>query len=242
MILPLLLFVTALLLSLAIAPSTIAQLPGGKIAFSSDRDGNREIYVMNADGTSQVRLTNNISFDDVPEWSPDGKKIAFLSYRGDGTWAVFVMNHDGSGRREVTQVNVPNLSEHISWSPDGRHIAFQSVENGTEKIFVVNSDGTGRQAITNGSYPSWSPDGSKILFSTGNALYTIRPDGSDLQLVLRTDPTRDIYNVHEPGWSPDGQNIIFGVADSWDFISIFTARSYVSDIMLLSRGQSICLA
>src|SRR5437588_4855484 len=63
----------------------------GKIAFTSDRDGNREIYVMNADGTNQFRLTNNSVVDDHPNWSPDGTKIAFVSQRPSGGFAIFTM-------------------------------------------------------------------------------------------------------------------------------------------------------
>ncbi len=90
------------------ALTTFAQKPmlraNGKIAFTSTRDGNREIYTMNADGTNQVRLTNNNIIDDHPKWSPDGKKIAFLSQNSSGAFAIFVMNHDGSGKTEITPV------------------------------------------------------------------------------------------------------------------------------------------
>ncbi len=239
--LPLLLFVSAFLLSLAGVPSTMAQQPDGKIAFSSDRDApNREIYVMNADGTNQVRLTNNVIFDDFPEWSPDGQKIAFLSFRTGGGLAIFTMNKDGTGRTEVTPVNAANLNTSISWSPDGGRIAFQSFENGNDSIVVVNTDGTDRRSIANGACPSWSPDGSKILFSTGNTISTIRLDGSDLQLVVTTvttEPTLGIYNLWEPAWSPDGNQIIFGGTDSaFDSLIIFTARSDGSDIRWVAGG------
>ena len=75
---------------------------GKRIAFSSNRDGNLEIYVMNADGSQQTRLTNNSSFDDYPAWSPDGKRIAFTSYR-DRKYEIYVMNADGSGMRQLTE-------------------------------------------------------------------------------------------------------------------------------------------
>jgi TolB protein len=75
---------------------------GRKIAFVSDRTGNSEVYVMNADGTGQRNLTRNPAFDADPTWSPDARKIAFASNR-DGKYGVYVMNADGSGQRRVAQ-------------------------------------------------------------------------------------------------------------------------------------------
>src|SRR5215204_7094858 len=74
----------------------------GKIAFTSDRDGNTEIYVMDADGTNQTRITNNNIVDDHPMWSPDGMKLAFVSQREAGGFAIFQMNVDGTNRNEIT--------------------------------------------------------------------------------------------------------------------------------------------
>ena len=81
-----------------------AAFPGtnGKIAFESNRDGNEEIYVMNADGTNQTNLTNNAARDYVPAWSPDGSKIAFGSTR-DGNDEIYVMNADGSGQVNLNE-------------------------------------------------------------------------------------------------------------------------------------------
>jgi len=85
-----------------------------KIAFVSDRDGNWEIYVMNADGSEQKRLTNNHAYDWFPSWSPDGKKIVFTSVR-DGNWEIYVMNVDGSEQTNLT--NNPASDYSPSWSP-----------------------------------------------------------------------------------------------------------------------------
>ena len=73
---------------------------GRKIAFASERDGNSEIYLMNADGSGQRSLTRNLAYDGDPAWSPDGQKITFVSNR-DGRYAVYVMNADGSGQRSL---------------------------------------------------------------------------------------------------------------------------------------------
>ena len=98
-----------------------------KIVFASYRDGNHEIYVMNADGSNQTRLTNDPSFDMAPSWSPDGKKIAFYSLRNDvppekdERWwyemnaEIYVMNADGSEQKNIT--NNPAYDGYPFWSP-----------------------------------------------------------------------------------------------------------------------------
>jgi len=79
-----------------------AQAPQqAQIAFQSNRDGNQEIYVMDADGKNQRRLTNNPAEDGYPAWSPDGQRIAFGTYR-DGNWEVYVMDADGENPRNLT--------------------------------------------------------------------------------------------------------------------------------------------
>ena len=80
---------------------------GRKLAFVSDRDGNSEVYVMNANGSGQRNLTRNPAFDADPAWSPDGRKIAFVSNR-DGSYGVYVMNADGSGQRRLAQRSPAN--------------------------------------------------------------------------------------------------------------------------------------
>src|SRR3989442_10169060 len=78
-----------------------SQSGSGRIAFVSNRDGNTEIYVKNADGTGLTRLTNNPAVDDYPAWSPDGSRIAFTSTR-DGHYNIYVMNADGTGVTRLT--------------------------------------------------------------------------------------------------------------------------------------------
>ena len=109
----------ACLLMLVAAVASAKTAGNGKIAFASDRDGNSEIYVMDADGSNQTRLTNNRGRDLDPVFSPDGKKIAFTSDR-DGNSEIYVMNADGTGQMNLT--NDPAQDP----SPPGRPIARRS--------------------------------------------------------------------------------------------------------------------
>ena len=191
----------------------------GKIAFTSDRDGNREIYLMNADGTGQTRLTDNLFRDDYPTWSPDGSRIAFLR-QGGGISSINLMNADGTNQTELTKITLTNNPPpyerfSIGWSPDGAKIAFQD----SRDIFTVNVDGSNRVNLTNGQFenyePSWSPDGSRIAFSRYGAtnnygeVYTMNVNGGDVWRI--TDSP--IYTASiSPDWSPDSNRIAITAA------------------------------
>jgi Tol biopolymer transport system component len=128
---------------------------GKKIAFESNRDGNWEVYVMNADGSAQANLTNNSAIDGLPVWSPDGKKIAFNSAR-DGNREVYVMNTDGSKQTRLTSNTADDYV--YSWSPDGKKLAFASDRDGNREIYIMNADGSGQTRLTNNSAWDGLPD------------------------------------------------------------------------------------
>jgi Tol biopolymer transport system component len=138
---------------------------GTRIAFVSDRDGNtdednEEIYLMDATGTNQTRLTESSGSDVNPSWSPDGTKIAFSSNRDGGIFQIYVMNADGTNPARLTNDIAYALKP--SWSPGGTHIAFASGRDGNGEIYVMNADGSNPTNITNDasgtdSNPSWSP-------------------------------------------------------------------------------------
>jgi Tol biopolymer transport system component len=138
-----------------------AAFPGepGKIAFDSTRDGNTEIYVMNADGSEQTRLTNELAIDRDAAFSADGRRIAFVSER-DGNSEVYVMNADGSGQTRLTNNTAADFQP--AFSPDGR-IAFMSDRGlqGDMEIYVMNADGSGLRRLTRNPEwelaPLWSP-------------------------------------------------------------------------------------
>jgi len=134
--------------SVTLVPASQASFPGlnGKIAFFSNRDGDfYEIYVMNADGINPIRLTNSPGVDEVPEWSPDGTKIAFDSER-NGNFEVYVMNADGTGQTRLTNNSASDIF--AAWSPDGTEIAFCSDrDGGLCEIYKMNADGTWNDSV-----------------------------------------------------------------------------------------------
>jgi Tol biopolymer transport system component len=138
------------------ASATFSGEEGTKIAFTSDRDVNKEIYVMAADGTGQTRLTDNAANDALPSWSPDGTKIAFTSNR-DGNWQIYVMAADGTGQTRLTDNAAFDFLP--SWSPDGTKIAFTSDRDGNVEVYVMNAqDGSNQTRLTDNAASDGLPD------------------------------------------------------------------------------------
>jgi len=188
---------------------TVEPSPQGRIAFVSNRDGNTDIYVMNADGSGVTRLTNDSHPDEAPfSWSPDGRQIAFARPFGDAD--IYVMNADGSNQTRLT--NDVGEARSPAWSPDGQRIAFASERDGNSEIYVMNTDGSGHTRLTNDSsfdsYPAWSPDGRRIAFASerdgDGEIYVMNADGSE-----QTNLTNSPDDEWLPSWSPDGQRIAF---------------------------------
>jgi len=178
---------------------------GQQIAFTTLRDGNNEIYVMNADGSDPTRLTDNPADDFAPAWSPDGSRIAFVSDRDQspGVYDLYTMNADGSGVTRLTADTAIDYSP--AWSPDGTQIAFRSHHDGPADIYVIKVDGSGLRNVTNTPAdewaPAWSPDGTQIAFQTnrdGNwEVYVMNVDGT-MAKNLTQDPADDQL----PFWRP----------------------------------------
>jgi TolB protein len=188
---------------------------GKKIAYVSDRDGNREIYIYDTESGKDVNLTQHNGDDWTPAWFPDGSRLAFSSNRA-GNWEIFIINSDGSGLKQITTDGNGNMSP--AWSPDGKQFAFCSKRDGYWQIYAMpdpsqNADFSRLIKLTdskaNNLAPAWSPDSKQIAFETnrdGNMeIYVMNANGGNVRNITKMSGAND----HGPIWSPDGGRLLF---------------------------------
>ena len=186
-----------------------------------------EIYTIAPDGTGLKRLTNNEIEDDEPTYSPDGSMIAFTRRAATGDEfnpapeEIWVMNSNGGNETQVT--NDTFRDSEPQWAPVGNLIMYQSLRNGVNDLFVVDvTTGVVTQLTSAGlaARGAWRPDGQKIVYSTGNDIYTINPDGTGKQKLGS--------NIGKyPSYSPDGTQILFSGADEYTVRTIPAAGGSV---------------
>ena len=208
---------------------------GQRIAFVSDRDsGNREIYLMDADGTRQQRLTNTPEkHEAVPAWAPDGEKIAYVTGFFGAKPSIWVMDADGSGHKRLVDGNWP------SWSPDGERIVYTAF-NDSEQLAVMNTGGSELRELPGVAYEAaWSPNGEQFAYVTSRGMnneeiYVMNTDGSK-RTRLTDIPGHDHW---PPTWSPDGTRIAFTSDGTEDNGEIYVMNSDGSGLTKLTDDSA----
>ena len=215
---------------------------GTQIVFTSFGLTTSDIWVMIADGSSQVNLTNTPDIDEgFPSWSPDGTHIAYTT-RCDGNNEIYVMNADGTNPSRWTDNPADDFAP--AWSPDGTMIAFVSDrdrEAGIYDLYIMNVVSTAVQRLTNDEAidysPAWSPDGTQIAFRShhdGPAdIYVITIDPlTGTSVTGPTKLTEDPADDWAPTWSPDGTHIVFqsNRDDNWEIYVISITGSEITNL------------
>ncbi len=169
----------------------------GLIAFQAFRQGAEAVYLMESDGSDQVRLAAGSD----PAWSPDGRRLA-LSLIHEDRDTIYIVEPGNPDLVELTSGFSP------AWSPDGTRLAFSDLRGNNFDLYVIGVDGAGEIRLTDdlaGDFdPAWSPAGERLVFEREGRLYTVRSDGQD-EAPLTDGSTFD----YTPAWSPDGRFIAF---------------------------------
>ncbi len=191
----------------------------GQIVFVSDRAGNPQLYLMNSNGSNVQQITNEMDGACQPDWSPDGKRIVFVSpcrpasiinpqnetYRGS---TLFIINADGTGR--IPLASFPGGDFDPAWSPDGKTIAFttyrDNLSNTDLNLYLFNLEDNSVTALTRDlnidRRPAWSPDGQYIAFqrqAQGANIQINILSINDSSIYIFSDPT--LTNTFMPDWS-----------------------------------------
>ncbi|MBI3754353.1 MAG: Tol-Pal system beta propeller repeat protein TolB [Deltaproteobacteria bacterium] len=180
-----------------------------KLLFTSGISGGKEIFLADYDGYNLRQITKNRSINLSPQWSPDGKKILYTSYK-EGRPCLYML--ELATGREIRLAGYPGINISARWSPMGKEIAMTLSKDGNPELYILELDGMKLRRLTNNwaidVSPSWSPDGKRLAFVSdigGNPhIYVINSDGTGLTRLTYDGK----YNA-APAWSPKGDKIAF---------------------------------
>ncbi len=196
-----------LILNLSVCPLFAKAPTTSKILFTSARDGNRDVYIMNPDGTEQVNLTRHRADDQQAVWSPTGEKILFVSDRG-GVRDLYLMNPDGSNVRRYFKFKIEDWRTDPTWSPDGTQFAYERINWGKLSItlHIATLGEQDAEPLGDASFPAWSPDGMEIACSIGGRLTFINVRTGAQEKLL---PKKAMNWQRDPSWSATGNKLAF---------------------------------
>ena len=214
-----------------------------QIMFTSKRDGNFEVYIMNEDGTNIKNLTNNSSVDYGLNWSPDGNYILFYSNR-NGNEDVWRMDNDGTNLTNLS--NLPSNERAAAYSPDGKKIVFISnMDDNTLDLYTMSAEGGNIQKVTqNRTYcesPEWTNDGKYIVFTLEVEKDSTEKNFSGELFVINADGNNPRRLTHREGFdsgadiSPNGKKIAFYGKSETGNMDIFIMNIDGTEILNLTN-------
>ena len=188
---------------------------GKRLVFEIAIGGFEQLFTMNTDGSGQTQITHDPANHDTPSWSPDGRKIAYASDK-TGRATIYMMNSDGTGEERLSDDRHEYI--HPTWSPDSTKVIYCSNDDlkppkkNESEIYSLDIKTRELKTLIEGgtnTYPSWSPDGSKIAFrrmlgEMNSEVFVANSDGTNVR-NLTNHPAFDGW----PAWSPDGTQIAF---------------------------------
>jgi TolB protein len=207
-----------------------------KVAFISRLNGNKELFVMDQDGSNIRKLTNDRSITLSPAWSPDSREIAVTSYR-DRNPDVVAVSLIGNGRRALSQQ--PGLNSAPAWSPDGSRLALTLSKDGNPEIYTTSRNGTDLRRLTNhpsiDTSPTWSPTGRQIAFVSDRSgspqIYIMDAEGSNVRRLTYQGNYND-----RPSWSPRGDRLAY-IAMEGSRFDVYVINVDGSGVQRLTMGS-----
>lgn len=199
----------------------VAGVASSEITFSGKHERVKEIYVADYDAGRVTQVTHHGSISIKPKFSPDGNKIAYLSYKDRYPWVYIYDRRTGTS---IAFSKRAGLNHAPAWSPDGRRIALVLSKDANTEVYIKNADGTGEKRLTNhrasDTSPAFSPDGRRLVFVSDRAgrpqLFIMNVNGSDPRRVSFQGGSS-----YDPAWSPDGKSIAYIVEKSGEGLELW---------------------
>ncbi|HSP06776.1 MAG TPA: Tol-Pal system beta propeller repeat protein TolB [Acidobacteriota bacterium] len=211
-----------------------------RIAYSSDRSGNRDVWIMDYDGYNQQAITVSKTLNLSPDLSPDGKKVVFTSYRtAEGTIGQNLVVYFIYEGKKVNLFGGGTLNSAPAWSPDGKRVAFTSNVKGNTDIYEINADGSGLRQITFtrgiDTSPAWNPRSGEIAFTSDRSgapmIYVMNEDGTNERRLTFVGE----YN-ESAAWSPDGTKLAY-VSRSGAIFDIYVIDMQTTVVTRLTQNE-----